>query len=65
MHMHIDTFCCYYKCASSFKEKLWCKIAKVLKANYVTPLGRIILLPEDYENERIKWEKTNPKSIQL
>ena len=60
-----DTFCYHYKCASSFKQKLWCKIAKVLKANYVTPLGRIILLPEDYENKRIKWEQNEVKKQSL
>ncbi len=37
-----------YTKAKTFKEKIMCFIAKVLGAHYVTPLGRIVLLPKDY-----------------
>ena len=38
-----------YKKAETFGEKVMCYVAKILKAKYVTPIGRIILLPADYE----------------
>lgn len=38
-----------YTKAKTFKEKIMCFVAKVLGAHYVTPLGRIILLPKDYD----------------
>ena len=37
-----------YAKAETFKEKVKCFIAKVLGAHVVTPLGRIMLLPKDY-----------------
>lgn len=37
-----------YVKAKTFKEKLMCFIAKMLSGNFITPLGRIMLLPKDY-----------------
>ncbi len=37
-----------YAKAETFKEKAKCFIAKVLHAHVITPLGRIMLLPKDY-----------------
>lgn len=34
--------------AETFKEKAKCFIAKILCGHVVTPLGRIMLLPKDY-----------------
>ena len=34
--------------AKTFKEKLMCFIAKMLDGHVITPLGRIMLLPVDY-----------------
>ena len=38
-----------YAKAETFKEKIKCFIAKMLCGQVVTPLGRIMLLPKDYE----------------
>ena len=38
-----------YVKARTFKEKVKCLIARMLCANVVTPLGRIMLLPADYD----------------
>jgi len=43
-----------YVKANTFTEKFKCIIAKLLNAKVVTPLGRIVLLPQDYE----RLEKT-------
>lgn len=40
-----------YKKAETWKEKAWCWVAKLLHAKYVTPLGRIIILPKDYDEK--------------
>lgn len=37
-----------YAKARTFKEKAMCFIAKMLGAHFVTPIGRIMLLPADY-----------------
>ena len=37
-----------YTKAKTFKEKAKCFIAKMLCGHVVTPLGRIMLLPADY-----------------
>lgn len=37
-----------YTKAKTFKEKVMCFTAKILRAKVVTPLGRIVLLPKDY-----------------
>ncbi len=37
-----------YAKAETFKEKAICFIAKMLCGHVVTPLGRIMLLPKDY-----------------
>jgi len=39
----------YYKKAETVTEKIQCFIAKIFKARVVTPLGRIVLLPKDYD----------------
>ena len=44
-----------YKKAETFREKLMCYIAKLIGAKYVTPLGRIILLPSDYKTIEQKY----------
>lgn len=44
----------HYTKANTFVEKCKCIIAKILNAKVVTPLGRIVLLPQDYE----RLEKT-------
>lgn len=41
-------FVARYTKAETIKEKIMCFVAKMLGAHYVTPLGRIILLPKDY-----------------
>lgn len=38
-----------YTYARTFKQKIHCIIAKLLRGHVVTPLGRIMLLPSDYE----------------
>lgn len=38
-----------YAKAKTFKEKLMCFIAKMLGGHVITPLGRIMLLPADYD----------------
>lgn len=38
-----------YAKARTFKEKVMCFIAKMLGAHFVTPIGRIMLLPADYD----------------
>ena len=38
-----------YVKASTLKEKVECFIAKMIGARVVTPLGRIMLLPADYD----------------
>lgn len=38
-----------YVKAITFKEKVKCFIAKMIGARVVTPLGRIMLLPADYD----------------
>ena len=37
-----------YTKAETLKEKVMCFVAKILRAKVVTPLGRIMLLPKDY-----------------
>ena len=37
-----------YAKAKTFKEKMKCFIAKILCGYVVTPFGRIMLLPKDY-----------------
>ena len=37
-----------YTKAKTLKDKVMCLVAKFTGANYVTPLGRIILLKNDY-----------------
>lgn len=37
-----------YARAKNFKEKAKCFIAKMLGGRAITPLGRILLLPKDY-----------------
>lgn len=39
----------HYKEAETITEKIQCFIAKIFKARVVTPLGRIVLLPKDYD----------------
>lgn len=41
-----------YKKADTFQEKCKCLIAKLLGAKVVTPLGRIVLLPSDYDKAK-------------
>ena len=41
-------FVASYAKAETFKEKAKCFIAKMLCGHVVTPLGRIMLLPKDY-----------------
>ena len=38
-----------YKKARTFKEKVMCFIAQMLGARVITPIGRIMLLPADYD----------------
>lgn len=47
-------FVARYTNAETFKEKVKCFLAKVLGAHVVTPLGRIMLLPEDYKKLAIE-----------
>ena len=37
-----------YTKAKTFKEKLMCFIARMLGGHVITPLGRVMLLPADY-----------------
>ena len=37
-----------YVKARTFKEKVICFIAKTLNGHVITPIGRIMLLPTDY-----------------
>lgn len=37
-----------YTKAKTFKEKIMCFVAKILGGHIITPLGRIVLLPKDY-----------------
>lgn len=41
-------FIARYDIAETKKQKFMCWIAKVLGAHYVTAIGRIMLLPDDY-----------------
>ena len=43
-----------YAKAETVSNKIMCYIAKVLRAKVVTPMGRIMLLPKDYEHLAIK-----------
>ena len=38
-----------YKQANTLSEKILCIIAKLFNRHAVTPLGRVILLPKDYQ----------------
>ena len=38
-----------YAKARTFKEKVMCFIAQMLGAHVITPIGRIMLLPADYD----------------
>ena len=38
-----------YAKARTFKEKVKCFIAKFIGGHVITPIGRIMLLPEDYD----------------
>lgn len=44
-----------YKKADTLREKIMCYIVKILHAHYVTPLGRVILLPVDYDQMEKEW----------
>ena len=45
-----------YAKARTFKEKVMCFIAKRLGAHVITPIGRIMLLPTDYDRLAIATE---------
>ena len=38
-----------YAKARTFKEKVKCFIAKIVGGHVITPIGRIMLLPKDYD----------------
>lgn len=38
-----------YAKAETFKEKVMCFIAQILGGHVITPIGRIMLLPADYD----------------
>lgn len=44
----MDTFISTYKRANTIRHKIMCVIAKLTHGKVVTPLGRIVLLPKDY-----------------
>lgn len=46
--MMTNDFVRTYTKAETLKEKAMCFVAKILRAKVVTPLGRIMLLPKDY-----------------
>ena len=49
MERHTEmNFVVAYTKAETLKDKVMCLIAKFIGANYVTPLGRIIILQNDY-----------------
>ena len=52
-----------YKKAENVKEKAMCIIAKLLHAKIVTPLGRIVLLPKDYDSLAIQTKNKNLNQI--
>lgn len=45
-----------YVKARTLKEKVKCFIAQMIGGRVVTPLGRIMLLPEDYDRLAIATE---------
>lgn len=47
-----------YAKAETVKEKAMCLIAKILHAKVVTPLGRIMLLPKDYNDLAVLYGMT-------
>ena len=49
-------FVASYVKAITFKENLKCFMAKMIGAHVVTPLGRIMLLPADYDRLAIATE---------
>ena len=48
--MKPNDFVATYKKADNVSSKIKCVIAKFLHAKVVTPLGRIVLLPSDYDS---------------
>lgn len=48
--MMTNDFVRTYTKPETLKEKAMCFVAKILRAKVVTPLGRIMLLPKDYNH---------------
>lgn len=47
-------FVATYAKAETIQDKIKCHIAKCLGAKVVTPMGRILLLPKDYDQKAIE-----------
>ena len=52
----MSEFVVAYKKADCISDKIKCVIARILGAHVVTPLGRIVLLPSDYEDAAKKYD---------
>ena len=48
-----------YAKAKTIRQKVLCFVAKLFNANLVTPLGRIVLLPRDYNKLAIATGNDN------
>lgn len=52
----MSEFISKYKKADGFASVMKCYVAKMLHAQVVSPLGRIVLLPSDYERMKNQYE---------
>lgn len=51
----MNEFVIRYKEAETTKEKILCWFARLTHGNVVTPLGRIVLLPQDYKIKELEF----------